>query len=167
MKRSCFIAFAAGLLLLAACGHDSGNFRIMLTDEPIPDATAIMVDISSISVHATGGAFQTVMTGPQTVNLLRLQGEELQIANTELAQGSYTEIRLEVTSGNIVIGGETFEMTVPSSEVKIPVQFEVTSSGATRILLDFDAAESIQVVHAGQSGGYILRPVIKVMSVTF
>ncbi len=151
----------------AGCGHDSGNFRIMLTDEPIPDAQAIVVYIAEISVHATGGAFQTVMTGSKTVDLLKLSGQQMQLVDTELEPGSYTEIRLEVTGGQVVIGGETYQMTIPSSEVKIPVAFEVPASGATRIVLDFDAAESIQVVHAGQSGGYILRPVIKVVSVTF
>lgn len=151
----------------AACGHDTGNFLIMLTDAPIPDATAIIVDISSISVHATGGAYQTVLTGSESIDLLQLPGQERQIASTELPQGSYTEIRLEVTGGRIVIGGNSYQMTVPSSEVKIPVAFEVTSSGTTRVVLDFDASESIQVVHAGQNGGYILRPVIKLVMVSF
>ena len=70
-------------------------------------------------------------------------------------------------SGEIVVSGETYEMAVPSSEVKIPAVFQVMEGGATKLVLDFDADNSIHVVNPGHSEGYILRPVINVKSISY
>lgn len=83
-----------------------------------------------------------------------------------LEEGLYTQIRLAVTSGTIVVSGVSHDLTVPSTEVKIPVDFEVMKGGATKILLDFDAEESIHVIGTG-SGKSMLTPVIHVESVSF
>ncbi len=167
MKKIAVVFFGLALLLSACSTRRTGNFQVLLTDKPAIDAQAIIVNITEISVHKTGGAFVTAWTGTKTYDLLKLQSKEEELIDVDLAEGSYTEIRMVVDSGQIVVGGQTFPLTVPSSEVRIPVVFEVGSAGATRIVLDFDAEKSIEVGAAGQSGKYILRPVITVASVSF
>ncbi|NIO49237.1 MAG: DUF4382 domain-containing protein, partial [Candidatus Aminicenantes bacterium] len=81
--------------------------------------------------------------------------------------GTYTQIRLVVVSGQIVIKGEPpHDMTVPSSQVKIPLVFNIMEDASTEIVLDFEAEHSIHVVNAGLSEKYILSPVIRVKSIS-
>jgi len=73
-----------------------------------------------------------------------------------------------VISGQIVFDGEPpHDMTVPSSEVKILLVFNIMEGGLTEIVLDFEADHSIHVVNASQSEKYILSPVIKVKSIGY
>ncbi|MBA7663414.1 hypothetical protein ES703_71455 [subsurface metagenome] len=106
-------------------------------------------------------------SGEKTYDLLKLRFIEEKIVDSTLPEGTYTQIRLVVDSGRIVINGEPHEMTVPSSEVKIPYVFNVMEEGTTEIVLDFEAEHSIHAVNAGLSEQYILRPVIKVKNIRY
>jgi len=165
-KLILFVFFIA--LLLSGCSSDgTGNFKLFLTDQPVDNAKEIWVTISEINVQKEDEGFLTVWTGTQTYDLLALRDKEEKIVDITLGEGMYTQIRLVVVSGQIVIDGNTEEMTVASSEVKIPLVFNIMADKETEILLDFEADESIHVVEAGQSKQYILTPVIKVKSIGY
>ncbi len=168
MKKLILFAFSVLLLLWGCTSSDgTGNFKLFLTDQPIEieNAQEIWVTISEINVHKEEVGFFTLSDGEQEFDLLKLLNTEELVLSTTLEEGMYTQIRLVVASGQIVIDGETYDMTVPSSEVKIPFVFHIMAEGATEIVLDFEAEHSIQVVNAGQSEEYILRPVIRVKSI--
>jgi hypothetical protein len=80
--------------------------------------------------------------------------------------GHYNQIRLCIVSGRIVIDDNgtdvTYEMKIPSNEIKIPVQLKLEENGRTEVVLDFDAEKSIQFHKKGKKNSYTLRPVIKV-----
>lgn len=167
MKKLILFALSVVLLLSGCVSSDrTGNFQIYLKDQPIV-ADEILVTISEISVQKKDEGFLTIWSGEETYDLLKLQKKEEKIIDITLEAGTYTQIRLVVTAGQIVITGESKDMVVASSEVKIPLVFNIMDDGATEILLDFEADHSIQVVSAGQSEQYILRPVIKVKNITY
>ena len=167
MKKLILFALPIILLLSGCASSDrTGNFQLYLKDKPI-DADEILVTISEISVQKEDEGFLTIWSGEETYDLLKLQKQEEKIIDITLDAGTYTQIRLIVTAGQIVISGESNEMVVPSLEVKIPLVFNIMADGATEILLDFEADHSIQVVSAGQSEQYILRPVIKVENISY
>lgn len=166
MKKTIFILLF--LSLLWGCSSDrTGNFKLYLTDQPIANAEQILVTVSEIRVQKTEEAFLSVYSGSQTYDLLKLQNKEEMIATAELEQGKYTQIRLAVTAGQVVVDGVSHEMTIPSSEIKIPVVFDIVKDGVTEIVLDFEAEHSIQVVKAGLNEEYILRPVVKVKEIRY
>jgi len=166
MKKLILFAFTISLLLWGCTSSDgTGNFKLYLTDQPIENADEIWVTISEINVQKEGEGFLTLSSDEKTYDLLKLRDKEEEIVDITLDEGTYTQIRLVVSEGEIVIDGVTYPMTVPSSEVKIPVVFNIMADGATEILLDFEAEHSIQVVNAGQIEEYILRPVIRVKSI--
>ena len=170
MKKLILFAFIVTLLLWGCTSSDeTGNFKLYLTDQPIDNAEEILVTISEINVQKAEEGFLTIWTGPQEYDLLKLQEIEVLMLNITLEEGTYTQIRLVVASGRIKIEGEEDydNMTVPSSEVKIPVIFNVMDGGNTEIVLDFEAEHSIHVVYAGQRKEYKLRPVIQVKSITY
>ena len=165
MRKLILFALSLALVLNGCSTNRAGNFRIYLTDQPIPNAEKILVTISEIRVQKKQEAFITVCRETQEHDLLQLQNKEELILDTELEEGMYTQIRLDVTNGQVVINGISHAMIVPSSEVKIPVVFNILRSGVTEIVLDFEPEHSIEVVKAGLSDQYILRPVIRVKSI--
>ena len=168
MKKLFLFAISIALLLSGCVSSDgTGNFQIYLKDQPIDNAEEILVTISEISVQKEDEGFLTVWSGEKTYDLLKLRNKEEKIIDITLEAGTYTQIRLVVTEGQIVISSESHEMEVPSLEVKIPLVFNIMEDGATEILLDFEAEHSIHVVNAGQSEQYILRPVIRVENITY
>lgn len=169
MKKLLMLTLFISLLLAGCRVENKGNFQIYLTDQPfnIEEADHIWVTISDIKVHKTEEGFLNVGVENPECDLLQLRNEETILVDTELEKGTYTQIRLVVESGKIVINGETYNLTIPSSEVKIPVVFHVLQGGQTEILLDFDAQKSIMAVSAGVSNQYILRPVIKVENIRY
>lgn len=154
-------------LLLSGCSLDrTGNFKLYLTDQPV-DAEEIWVIISRIDVQKTEEGFLNMWEGAKEFDLLTLLNTEELVLDVTLEEGMYTQIRLVIESGRIVIGGESYEMTVSSSEVKIPLVFNVMEDGSTEVVLDFEADHSIQVVNTGQNAEYILTPVIRVGSIRY
>ena len=167
MKKLILFAFIVTLLLWGCTSSDgTGNFKLYLTDQPI-DADQILVTISEINVQKAEEGFLTVSTGTHTYDLLALWDIEELILDRELEEGMYTQIRLVVSKGEIVIDDLTYPMTVASSEVKIPVVFNIMEGRAIEIVLDFEAENSIHVVYTSQRKEYILRPVIIVKSITY
>jgi len=167
MKKLILFAFSMALLLSGCSSDRTGNFQIYLTDQPIDNAEEILITISEIRVQKDEEGFLTVCSDENTYDLIKLREQKKKISDITLEEGTYTQIRLVVTKGEIFIASESHEMTVPSSEVKIPVVFNIMEGGATEIVLDFEADESIHVVNAGQSEEYILRPVIRVNSISY
>jgi hypothetical protein len=95
-----------------------------------------------------------------------------------LEAGHYTQLRLVVSSAalyfdNAATGpacaptitapaGRSATVEIPSGEVKLNREFEVTSTAATTILVDFDGDKS---VHETGNGRFRMTPVISVVSV--
>ena len=58
--------------------------------------------------------------------------------------------------------GQSAQLEIPSGEVKLNRQFELTDDYATTMLLDFDGDRSIKQTGNGR---YIMTPVIGIVSV--
>ena len=110
----------------------------------------------------------------------KLEGAQDVLSVGALLQGHYTQIRLVVASATLYFknasgegpacapmiappGGQSAQLEIPSGEVKLNRQFELTGNDATTmILLDFDGDRSIKETGNGR---YIMTPVIGIVSV--
>jgi hypothetical protein len=154
-----------------------GSFILLMKDKPVEDAVKILVTVDGIRVHmASPDNFIVVSDEEQVFDLLLLKNNPESIVQTDLKTGHYNQIRMSVLSGKIVFledngnGGEKeveYDLKIPSSEIKIPVQFHMEADATVKILLDFDAENSIRVTKQGKKDSYKLRPVIKVVSVSY
>lgn len=168
MKKIILFAFTITLLLNGCTSSDgTGNFKLYLTDQPVDDADEIWATITEINVQKEEEGFLTLWEGEKEYDLLTLLNTEELVLESTLEEGTYTQIRLVVDSGRIVIAGVSNEMTVPSLEVKIPLVFNVMEDGSIEVVLDFEADESVNVVYTGQNAKYILNPVIRVKSIRY
>ena len=186
------ILLAAITSMLVACGgggSDSdpvpvaaaGTLRVALTDLPACGYDEVNVTVEKVRVHQSasatedGGGWSEVVLNPvKRVDLLTLTNGVLEeLGATSLPAGNYTQVRL-VLSGNssatpmansvVPTGGAETALDTPSAQqsgLKINTNVGIASGQMTDIVLDFHVSES--VVSAGQSGRYILKPVLSIL----
>lgn len=175
--------------LTAACGGgggassdsgDSGTGKaaILLTDraeEKITDregnvitsAQEIGVTFSEMALKPVKGPWVSVFNGPPdiSVNLLALQGKADLIDVVDLPVGAYDKARIKVENAWFVDAeGVRHDVIVPSG--KITIKFKrhliIRANDETEVLFDFIPGKSIHLIEAGNSGKFILRPVVRV-----
>lgn len=180
MKQTFIILSAVTALLFASCAKNDSNsgndpnggskVQFVLTDAPAP-YDAVNINIKEINIIMEGKSGDSVVNYPLapqlsgTVNLLTLKnGGYLYMGDPfSLPAGTISQIRLVLGDGNtVVVGGATHDLTTPSAQesgLKINFHQMLQPNGIYKIWLDFDVARSI--VKAGNSGKYLLKPVIR------
>jgi hypothetical protein len=203
-----FLPFFVLPFLFAACEsgtgpRDGGTVSIMLTDAPGDFQNAI-VTISRIELlrdeegddeandDGVPGNRIVLLDEPVTVDLLTLQNEVMEIVGeTPVPGGRYSQLRLVITDGLIVVEQEDGSARVYASSSDFAVDQGFTRDGTlmmpsfaqsglkinlpadTRdidgddnaILVDFNVAESFGH-QAGNSGMWVMHPVIHASSFT-
>jgi hypothetical protein len=155
----------------------------MLKDSPFSDAKALLVTFSEVSAHVSGSGGFTPLpfsggATTRTCDLKKLSTAQDVLGAGTLAAGHYTQIRLVVTSAALYFdnasagaacaasiaapAGRSAEVGVSSGDIKLNREFDVTSAGATTILVDFDGDQSVRLQGNGQ---YSMSPVISIVSV--
>jgi hypothetical protein len=140
--------------------------KIHLTDAPA-DYDAVLVDVQDVLINQTYDdqgwmSLENVETG--IYNLLDFTGGvDTLIASSEVDTGIIAQIRLILGSENFLITlGDTIPLNTPSAQqsgLKIKINQNIDAGINYKLVLDFDASRS--VVKAGNSGKYILKPVIR------
>lgn len=100
---------------------------------------------------------------PQTFDLLKLtNGITTLLGEKQLDPGEYGQIRLKITKAEVVVGGTTYPLDIPSgatSGLKLGNGFTIQPGITTELIIDFDAARSIHAM--GKTKGYKLNPVLR------
>jgi len=183
------VLLTALLVTGSACGGNStspsvtNTLTVMLRDSPFSDAKALLVTFSTVSVHLSGGSFVTVpLSGgatTRTCDLKKLTSAQDLLGTGALAAGHYTQIRLVVASATVYFdnassgttacaaslsapAGRSAPVVIPSGEVLLNREFDLTSSITTTLALDFDGDQSVKDTG---NGTYMMTPVVAVVSV--
>ena len=139
----------------------TGNFVLMVSDAPadIGDFDSLIVSFSMARVfHAgddSGSGWEDLDLSDSSVDLTQVVGEmAVEVLNVPLPEGTYSKIEMHVEEVDGVVNGSSVEVFVPSGNLKIVRQFEITEGETTKFVFD------INVVRKGQSDEYNLLPVI-------
>jgi len=166
MKKLILFVLSVALLFSFCSSRKTGNFKLFLTDNPVPHIEHIYITISEISVKKSGEeAFKIVWQGSKTYDLRQIKDKEQLLADIKLEEGTYTQIKIVVISASIVIDDKTYDVGIPDVEVIIPIVFIVKEDGETAIVLDFDADQSLAPIIVGQI--YLLKPAITVKIIRY
>ncbi|MEK6982912.1 MAG: DUF4382 domain-containing protein [Candidatus Micrarchaeota archaeon] len=147
-----------------ASSSASSNGRMVMI---IKDAAADMGSVSSIKItvdkvmvqSATKG-WVTVSSTPKTYDLLELKakGSAALLADLALEQGTYNQIRMDVSNVIVTDANGSQQAKLPSGMLKFVGPVEVGVNSTTTASFDFIADESL---HITGNGKYILAPVVK------
>jgi hypothetical protein len=187
------LILACGLLCLTS-GCDlkgTGTLTLNLADDP-GEYEEVFITFSEISVHrgeeqdegedeeeeeeeADDSYWIVISEEEQGYDLLTLKDAYTLLADADLEEGIYTQIRLKIVDGNDadgypktyvkLVGDDTkYPLEVPSGTtpgLKLIHPFRITADGETVLYLDFDAEASVKQTGNGQ---YKLKPTIAILS---
>ena len=183
-SRRCWRAGAVlSLTWLASCGGGGGgvadgSIRMMLTDAPACgyDHVYVTVDHVEISPDNSNWIPLPVSGSLSRIDLLSLtNGTLLTLGESPLNAGTYQQVRLVLAANGtsppwanaVVLTGTSTEIDLKSpsgqqSGYKIVGPFTVQSNTLADLVMDFNACKSIVV--AGNSGQYLLKPVVNAVA---
>lgn len=188
MRWTPVLALTVALTVFACSGSPTGptggagTLTVMLKDSPFSDAKSLLVTFSEVSAHRAEGEWTTLpFSGAatrRTCDLKKLTDAQDVLGTGPLAPGHYTMLRLVVSSASLYFdnaasgpacaptvaapAGRSAAVEIPSGEVKLNREFELTSTTASTILLDFDGDRSVRETGNGR---YMMSPVIGIVSV--
>jgi hypothetical protein len=182
-------AVMAAILMLSSCGgggsaspsDTQGTLSIGLTDAPACGLDHVNVTIQKVRVHQSATATDTdagwtdiALAPAMRVDLLTLtNGAFTTLGHTPLGAGHYSQIELVLAANDasnplansvVPTGGAETALTTPSAQqsgLKLNADITIAANQMADFVLDFNACKS--VVHAGNSGKYLLKPVISVI----
>ena len=165
-------------LALTACKSDDdepgkGELSIAITDAPIDEAEAVVVQFTGIEIQGQGERHVFDFSEAKTIDLLQLTGDESLdlLDDIEMDAGEYQWIRLKVnalqgvTDSYIDINSARYPLYIPSGSqtgLKLNRPFVVAAGSSTNLTIDFDLRKS---VHQPQNnnGDYMLRPTLRLV----
>ncbi len=178
------------IAVLAGCGGGSsdgaqsktGTLRLGITDAPVDQADAVVVQFTGVELKPTGGAaFSRDFAAPKTLDMLVLQGtaRAMLLDGESVPAGDYEWLRLKVDADPAVrdsfvsIGGQECEMRIPSGAetgLKLVRGFTVGVGTVTDFTIDFDLRKSVvqppgQRADANACNGqvYLLKPALRMV----
>ncbi len=166
--------------VLAAELGASGGAAISLADVESIEITVTGVQALLRGGDEDGGGWVDLdlTLGQNPIDLLSLPGSGLEIANGELAVGTYGNIRIffqdpanislannvSVGPSDFLVDGNPHNLRIPSGAqtgIKIPTAgFEVNETTGETLTIVFDAALSVQTVTATGNGVLMMSPVL-------
>ncbi|HSV59827.1 MAG TPA: DUF4382 domain-containing protein [Variovorax sp.] len=187
--RAALSAVLLGSLLACGGGGSGGNtsdstgtMRLAMTDAPACGYDAVNVTVEKVRVHKSGAAddngpgwSEVVLNPAQRIDLLSLtNGVLFELGQTALPAGKYTQMRLVLAenasktpfANSVVLSDSKTEIALktPSGQqsgLKANINIDVAANQLADFVIDFDACKS--VVKAGNSGQYLLKPVLSVV----
>lgn len=153
----------------SSASNQPSTMNIYLTDAP-GNYQAVWIDIQQVMVKSStdtsdNGWTSVPLLRPGTYNLLDLRnGKDTLLGGVSLPAGSVSQIRLILGDANQLVleDGTTVDLKTPSAQqsgLKLNVDANLKAGIPYELVMDFDASRSI--VKAGNSGQYLLKPVIR------
>jgi hypothetical protein len=174
-KAMLSIALLFSCILFFSCQKKTGvsgekaRLQVRLTDSPDPNVKEVWIDVKEVLINMGDTSWITLDGAhPGVYNLLDFtNGKDTILADAEIAAGNVSQIRLLLGDNNFIItnSGDKIDLATPSAQqsgLKVQVNQAVTGGLLYRLILDFNAGKSI--VKAGNSGQFILKPVLRIIS---
>lgn len=167
---SCFLASCGGS---SDTGPNTGFLSIAVTDAPVDNATAVVVEFTGVELQGPGGRTTFDFDSPSSIDLLTLSGNnsELILPQTELSAGNYQWMRLKINAAEGTTDsyidlddGTRHSLYIPSGAqtgLQLNRPFTIAAGGRSDFTIDFDLRKSVHKP-ASANSDYFLRPTLRV-----
>ena len=179
--KSAIVVFSAFVFLLAGCKKDDNKVDIKFSvsmkssTESRSNYEAVNIDIQEVSIHTSADSSESsgwfnLDTNTGIYDLMDFAaGNDTIIALDSIMQvQTVSQIRLVLGENNTVVeNGETYDLDTPSAQtsgLKIQIHAELQPNVNYKVVLDFDADQSI--IKTGNNK-YKLQPVINATLVEY
>src|SRR3990167_3944611 len=158
------LAVVVLVLFLVFGGGDTKQGKVVfaVTDDTaeLKDISAINITINEISVHSEAKGWVVVSNATKEFDLLQLKSSgALELAaESNLAAGTYDQVRLNISKVVIIKAGQSIEAKLPSNKLTLNGNLVVNADTTSTITFDFLADKSL---HMTGNGKFILTPVVR------
>jgi len=133
-------AYGEAIEAAASYSPPSGGVGILMLyigDLPPDQVDHMVLHIGGVEIYRTGSdkGWITVTDQPILVDMTDIAGAWKLIAEKEINAGSYTKLRILITSITLTIGEETIEAYVPGHELNIVRPFKISEGENTELFL--------------------------------
>ncbi len=152
------IILAAGLGSYAYVyeqGQNSGNMTLSVADLSISGVSAVYIKFSEVSLHkapangstsSTQGGWTNYSISTRTIDILNLTASNASVlGNISLGTGTYTMIRLYITSVTVTILGSNYSFKLMSPFAFINHPFTISAHSTTNVMLEFNLSSDMSI----------------------
>lgn len=163
------LVFVVGIMAVSGCVAPSaptGTLVVKVMDQPPKKdvASNVFVTFKAVKVHKTSedasaaideASWITVSTQEKKVDILAIKNVPQVIGEAKLAEGKYTQIRLDVKEAKATVIGAEVSLKIPSDKIRIVNPFTITAGKTTTLTIDFDGDKIMDAAGKGN-----LAPVV-------
>ena len=139
----------------------TGRLVAAITDPSadMDSVTSIKVTVDGVRVHSATSGWTEISNEQKTYDLLVLRGQSRTslLADAQIKEGTYGQLRLDISKIEVTDANGTTQAKLPSGEIKIMGEFDVGAGSTAAATFDFYANKSL---HKTGNGKYIFAPVI-------
>lgn len=168
LKYISIFILATTILMSCKKNNEPGRMSVSMTDAPAA-YLEVNVDIQDVQINHESDGWVSLSTNRGIYNLLDFQnGLSTVIANeSEIKAGKVNQMRLILGARNTVMltDSSTANLSLSSQDetgLKLSLNAYIEANRETKILIDFDAEQSVIIEG---NGDYRLKPQIKVLRV--
>jgi hypothetical protein len=159
---------------LVGCGSstpieptENATLTIELTDAPTDELSEVIVCIVGLAVKHAEHPVQSVSENLGEFDLLELQGTTRVLVTSRVPSGTYEYVQVDLDpSCSSVVEIETGQrkgLAIPNPQVRVVENLTLPEGRSTRVVLDFDADQSLVKQSDGE---WLLEPVIVVQQIS-
>ncbi|MGC8710068.1 MAG: DUF4382 domain-containing protein [Candidatus Micrarchaeia archaeon] len=138
---------------------------LQLTDPPeVPNGTqSLTIDYSSLNAHvieSNGTGVWMTASGSGSINLMSLVNFSQVIGSANIPKNSTVDmIKFDITSASIMIDNNTYNVTVPNSQISVKISNTQAINGNASALIDMNPA--IAELYTSNSTIFVLVPSLR------
>ena len=141
----------------------TGQVEVRVTASPAnEEVISANITVSSVEIHLPDGWLTMKLSNSNTFDLVQVKGLDEVLATADLNQGTYTQVRINITRVEVTLkGGQPKKVKLPSNKLTFTQNFLVTAKNTTVLLFNFDTEKSLNY---SDSEKITFRPIINLLA---
>lgn len=154
--------FGLGGTSTAVQPGSTGQVEVRVTASPANEEVfSANITVSSVEIHLPDGWSTMKLSNSNTFDLVQVKGLEEVLATANLNQGTYTQVRINISRVEVTLkGGQPKKVKLPSGKLTFTQNFLVTAKNTTVLLFNFDTEKSLNY---SDSEKITFRPIINLL----